>query len=374
MTDTTSKAEKLKVFADFDMLNRDILMNVLEKHLQRGYMLKHSNQVIGLLTFEPVAEGKNVTYAVIRPALYENGGEFPKPWVKCGRMGDYMIWRSTGAAYIPKPDKDSAELERRRRNINIVQGILWLLIGVMYFATDLPIWTGSARGFSEHFDFKFLRDIFATANGVICFAAAFSKPKRDRTERGRLKYFRQYIVPYILIVLAIGLLIFVIADDMKKEKLPLPDSRLPFSEEFDSGRSAFLGKSYVARNYIYNKTSDEDYMSCFLYEAYFDGLAPKVFDEIRDKGNVYSTENYSGYPSGGFIFINPGTVYSPDISDYPYLDDIIVCEEYNKYDEKHTFGGLIVRSGKSIFGIAYYKDKFSQDEILQYLDEFFAGS
>nr|MDE7295259.1 hypothetical protein [Oscillospiraceae bacterium] len=250
MTDTTPKAEKLKVFADFDMFNRDILMNVLDEHLQKGYMLKHSAQSIGMLTFEPVTEGTRVTYAVIRAAQYSNGGEFPKPWVKCGRMGDYIIWRNMDSAFIPKPDQDPDEWERRRRNGYIIQGIMWLLLFIMYLTTDIPNIFGSARGFSKYMDFRAVRDIVMGVNGVACLGMAFSKVKRDRTERGRLKYARQYILPYIFIVLIIGLLIFALAGAKEKD-IPLPDSRLPFSEEFDN-YTCTLEHSYAADRYVYS--------------------------------------------------------------------------------------------------------------------------
>ncbi|MDE6593208.1 MAG: hypothetical protein K2K57_09125 [Oscillospiraceae bacterium] len=367
MTDTTPKAEKLRVFADFDMFNRDILMNVLEKHLQKGYMLKHSNQVIGLLTFEPVTAGDNVTYAVIRSAQYENGGILPKPWVKCGRMGDYIIWRSTSPAFIPKPDKDPAEWERRRRNGYIIQGIMWLLLFVMYLTTDIPGIFGSARGFSAYLDFRAVRDIVMGVNGVACLGMAFSKVKRDCTERGQLKYFKQYIEPYIIIVLIIGLLIFALAD-IKEKEIPLPDSRLPFSDEFDNS-TCKLKHSYAAGWYIYSNDGEGNHLCCFLYEANFSGLAQKVFGEIRENRDVKGA--YTIYPMPKYCFINY-TVFEPlDASLYRNIDEILICDEDSDFYEL-THKGLLVRSGDVIFGTSYDKENLSEKEILQYLDEFFA--
>lgn len=367
MTDAMPKTEKLRVFADFDMYNRDILLNVLEEHLQKGYMLKRSAQGIGLLTFEPAPEGARVTYAVIRAVEYSNGGELPEPWVKCGRMGDHIIWRSMSPAVIPEPDQDPAELQRKRRNGYIIQGIMWLLLCVLYLTTDIPNIFGSARGFSEYLDFRAVRDIVMGVNGVAFLGMAFSKVKRDRTERGRLKYWGQYILPYIFIVLIIGLLIFVLAGAKEKD-IPLPDSRLPFSEEFDNS-SCKLERSYAARRYIYGSNGGGNYPCCFLYEANTGGLAPKVFGEIRENIIV---GNYSMYPLPRNYFINYAVFEPLNASDYQAIDEILICDENSDIYEL-THKGLIVRSGDVIFGAAYIKDKVSEEEILQYLDEFFAN-
>nr|MDE6593207.1 hypothetical protein [Oscillospiraceae bacterium] len=126
MNETVKTSDKRCMFADFDCYNKDILLQILYRHLQKGYMLSSLKGFIGLLTFERAPVEANVTYAVIRPALYSYGGKLAEPWEKCGRIGDYIVYRSMSEAKIPEPDKDPAEVERSYKNINIFTSIMWL--------------------------------------------------------------------------------------------------------------------------------------------------------------------------------------------------------------------------------------------------------
>lgn len=359
---TKSKPEKRRVLADFDMYDRQALEETLASQLEKGCKLTRAVQILGVMTFEPIAPEEKITYAVIRPTEYENGGTLPEPWHRCGRVGGFIVYSSTGAAYIPKPDADPAEWERKRKKNALVTGLLWLLLFVLYAVVDIPDMFGSARKFSENFDFKFIRDIVYAVCGFSWLGMGLSKKKVSRKKRG---HFRLYILPWVIGLLLIGLVIFFMKLDLNKNiDIPMPDSRLPFSEETDQ---CTLTRSYTARRYVYDDTSEERYCKCFLYETKVPGLSEKLFEEIYDD---WISDRFSSYPiPNRFISCD---FERRDAGDYTALDEILFCREYEGMSGI-IYQGVIVRSGDNIFGMGYSKGDFDNSEILLYLDDFFNG-
>lgn len=361
-----SKPKKQRILADFDMYDREALEKALENRLKEGYKLTRAAQTFGVMTFEPALPEEKVTYAVIRPTEYENGGALPAPWKKCGRIGVYIIYRSSGAAYVPKPDRDAVECDRKQRKTFIIIGVLWLLMSLCYFAVDIPAMFGSARGFSEKLDFTILRDIMALICGIGNLGSGLFRGKARSAKRGRGEYFRQYILPWIIIIVILVPAGLGIAYDAGSNKeIPLP-AGLPFSEASDQ---CTFDRSYTAERYsYYDPRKETSYRSCFLYEAKVPGLAEKLFAEMRDDP---VSDHYSSYPI-------PDRFISCDFEEhstegYSHLDEILFCKEYEG-GSGNIFKGIIVRSESRIFGIGYVKDDHDDDEILRYLDEYFAGA
>ncbi len=361
MTDIVKKSGKHRMLIDFDCYNKDILLQILNEHLQKGYMLSGVNNTIGFMTFEPAPAAADVTYAVIQTGLYSKVGELVSPWEKCGRIGDYTVYRSMGTSEIPEPDTDLREWDKTYKRNLIRQGLLLLLLAILDLYSDkCRMWT--ACKFSQFFHFF---DPFA----ILCiiflaikdFAAAFKGVKRDDTKRGRSKYLRQYVIPGLWIPFILAAAILSGYDAADKDNV-LPDSRLPFSEEFSEGQ---LNGSSAARRYVFRGKEDSVYSVCLLYEARFDGLAPKVFEEIK-----------TGYGSEYPLILDFGlfnTVDTADSSAYSALDDILLLDEAaSKFNKDNK--GVIVRSGDVIFGICYNKEAVTEEDVLQYLDDFFAVS
>ncbi len=346
---------------NFNADNRDDITKVLENHLQRGYMLSRINGFTGVLAFEP-APAEGVVYALIYPKQYVNKN-LPKPWKKCGMLGEYQIWRSADLkAAVPKPDISLKEAERSQKTNYIIIAAIWLMQAVVYLSMDIPYIFSSARDFSENLNLLSLRGILCLITGIGNLGKAFkNKNAAAAKKRG---YFGQFILPWVLCLL---LTAFFIAAGFycKGGSISLPDSRLPFSEEFDSGT---FERSYAARRYEYHYALGDTYLGCFLYETDINGLAQKVMEEMREK---WFSEQYSVYPMTAFLFKDL-TAYD-DLSDYPFLDEIFLCDG-DTTDFGVTYKGVLVRSGDVIFGVWYKKDSVTESEILQYLNDFFAGS
>lgn len=361
MTDIVKKSGKHRMLIDFDCYNKDILLQILNEHLQKGYMLSGVNNTIGFMTFEPAPAAANVTYAVIQTGLYSSGGEFSEPWKKCGSIGDYAVYRSMNEAEIPEPDSDLREFDKTRKKQYIRYSLLLLLCAILEFNKDrYTMWTACkfSQSFNLFYPIAILCYIFFS---IAYFVLAFKKPKRDNTERGRSKYLRQYVIPGLWIPFVLAVAILTGYDAADKDNV-LPDSRLPFSGEFSEGQ---LNGSSAARRYVFRGKEGSVYSVCLLYEARFDGLAPKVFEEIK-----------TGYGSEYPLILDFGLFNAVDTADssaYSALDDILLLDEAtSKFNKDNK--GVIVRSGDVIFGICYNKEAVTEEYVLQYLDEFFANS
>lgn len=350
--------DPVRVIADFDMYNKDILLDILDKQRQKGYVLKKINSYFGVLTFEALSHEENIVYAVIRPLEYKNGGILSEPWRKCGRMGDYIVYSSSGYGVVPEPDQSPDDHNYFRYIIN---GILWLLIFIGWLCMDIPKIWGSAIGFSEYFGFTFIRDIFCGINAAVNFGQAFSKKNRSRAGRGRYTYARQYLLPYILVAVIIALLIAGICTVQTKE-IPIPDSRIPLSDRFDrcEQNSNFAARRY----YLSHKQTAEVYLSGFMYEYYFDGLSQKVFREIGEEQDFFRLNKKDRF------FRNYNTFEPIDPSPYNAIDEIYICGENSPvYDLVCT--GIIIRSGNIVFGISYRNNTVSDEDVLTALNDYF---
>lgn len=358
---TGSISDSVRVFADFDMYNKDILLNILDEQRQKGYVLKKTNTFFGVLTFEALSHEENIVYAVIRPSEYKNGGILPDPWRKCGRMGDYIIYRSSGYAAVPESDQSPADHMKSMKILNIINGILWMLIFIGWLCMDIPKMFGSAIGFSEYFGFTFIRDIFCGINAAAYLGKAFSKTNRSRAGRGGYTYARQYILPYIFIAAITALLIAGICTVQTKE-IPIPDSRIPLSDRFDrcEQNSNFAARRY----YLSQKQTAEVYLGGFMYKYYFDGLSQKVFREIGEEQDGFRLNKKD------IFFRNYNTFEPIDPSPYNAIDEIYICGENSTvYDLVCT--GIIIRSGNTVCGVSYRKNTVSDEDVLTALNDYF---
>ncbi|MCM1579033.1 MAG: hypothetical protein NC078_09580, partial [Ruminococcus sp.] len=145
-------------------------------------------------------------------------------------------------------------------------------------------------------------------------------------------------------------------------EITLPDSRLPYSENFSVASSDI---SFAAKRYCYGEGTTGEYYRCFLYRSNFDGLAAKVFAELPDGYG----ESYSLYPMqrwfGNFTDFEPINADS-----FGYLDEIYLCSCERDIMVVEC-SGLTVRSGEVIFGVCYDDGAVGEEEILEYLNGFF---
>ena len=192
MTDTVKTSGKRRMLANFDCYNKDILLQILYRHLQKGYMLCSLKGFIGLLTFERAPAGTDITYAVIRPALYSNGGgKLVKPWKKCGNIGDYAVYRSMSKAEIPRPDIDSADVESSNKIHYIFISLMWFFQLIVRLFMPVRS-TGDA-----------VMIILVMINTAGYMYKALIPVNRQNTRRGLLVYFWRYFLIYGLILFLI---------------------------------------------------------------------------------------------------------------------------------------------------------------------------
>lgn len=351
--------KKLRI--DFNPYNRDRLREVLDEQLTQGFKLEKAHRLLGCLTFMPVESNEVITYKIAIQQTYDS--EFSEPWIGCGTVGSWEIFRFDGDGEKPVPklteqnNMSEEQVLRKKRRSCLGYGIFFVIIGLLELGLYIPDMIKSAAYLVDWFSRIFcLSPIVSFVLGIINFVVYFANPQKkgaqDKSVWSKGKWFASRILSSISLVLTIVLIILLnFSWVINKKSITLLDERLPLSEKAETGT---VVRSLAGKIYRY------DY--AFLYDVRSEKLAERLFEEAAEN------DSYGEWNTWRFEYCNLRTEIPAD--KYENLDRILSCtEEHDFYGLKYNM--VVVLHGDQVFGYCYYKEKYAEEELLAELNDFY---
>ncbi len=126
---------------DFNPYNRDRLREVLDEQLTQGFKLEKAHSNLGYLTFTPIESNEVINYEVVCRAVYDD--YFPEPWIDCGSVSCWGIFRFDGdgekpVPETPEPAMSEEQLIRKGRRRGLVGGILIVILSLLCLGLCIP--------------------------------------------------------------------------------------------------------------------------------------------------------------------------------------------------------------------------------------------
>ncbi len=359
--------KKLRI--DFNPYNRDRLREVLDEQLSQGFKLEKAHPNLGYLTFMPVESNEVITYKIAIQQTYDS--EFSEPWIGCGTVGSWEIFRfdGDGEKHVPKLTEQNNMSEEqiffKRSKRNLVCGILLIIISLLWLGFDIPYMIKSAAylvNWLSRTDWilQFCWLVLGITNIVEYFNYPQKKGAQDKSVWSKRKWFLQYVMPWIYSGLALAFIISTIAWVLaaKEKPITLPDERLPFSEKAETGT---VTRSLAGNIYRYDGGEIYQYDRAFLYDVRSEKLAERLFEEAAED------DPYGEWQNGRFYYHDRRTEISAD--KYENLDRILSCTDDHQYDLLH--GMVMVQHGDQVLGYCYDKDEYTEEEFLAELNDFY---
>lgn len=352
--------KKLRI--DFNPYNRDKLCEVLDEQLAQGFKLDKAHPILGFLNFVPIENSEHITYKIAIQQTYDKDC-ITEPWVCCGTVGSWEIFRYNGDDEKPLPKTHGPTISeeqriRKGRKRNLVCGILIVIFALLDLGLYIPNMIRSAA---------YLVKLLATAElifpicwivmGIIYIIAYFDYPQKnaeqDKSVWSKGKWFANYILPWILTLPLIAFWIYAsIFGSPKNEKpLDLPDERLPFSEKAATGT---VVRSLAGNIYRYDRA--------FLYDVKSEKLAERLFEEVAEN------KPYGEWQIWRFENCDLRTEIPADR--YENLDRILSCTEDHDFYEL-TYKMVVVQREGQVFRYCYDKEEYTDEEFLAELNEFY---
>ncbi len=353
---------------DFNPRNRDRLCEVLDEQLTQGFKLEKAHPNLGYLTFMPFESNEVINYEVVCRPAYDD--YFPEPWIDCGSVSCWGIFRFDGdgekpVPETPEPTMSEEQLIRKGRKRGLVCGILFVILGLLYLGLYIPEMIKSAA-FLVNWLAKsdWLMLIMCLAMGICHIEDYFHYPQKevvqDKSVWSKRKWFSAYILPWIFVVLVFALMILTLSFGWLKNEKPitLPDERLPFSERAENGT---VVRSLAGNIYRYDVGEIYQYDRAFLYDVRSEKLAERLFEEAAED------KPYGEWQTGRFYYHNHRTEISAD--KYENLDRILSCTDDHTYELLH--GMVMVQRGDQVLGYCYDKEEYTEEEFLAELNDFY---
>ncbi len=351
---------------DFNPRNRDRLCEVLDEQLSQGFKLEKAHSNLGYLTFMPFESNEVINYEVVCRAVYDD--YFPEPWIDCGSVSCWGIFRFDGdgekpVPETPEPAMSEEQLIRKGRRRVLVTAITDMALAILNLVLYLPEIINSAAFLVGEYmpNGRWFVPLCFLAAGILGFIQYFENKKdtQNKSVWSKRKWFSQYVLPWIFVVPFIVLMIFVFFRLGKNEKpIALPDERLPFSERAEYGT---VVRSLAGNIYRYDGGEIYQYDRAFLYDVRSEKLAERLFEEAAED------KNYGEWQNGRFYYHNHRTEISAD--KYENLDRILSCADDQPYELLH--GMVVVLRGDQVLGYCYDKEEYTEEEFLAELNDFY---
>ncbi len=351
--------KKLRI--DFNPYNRDRLREVLDEQLSQGFKLEKAHRLLGYLTFTSIESNEVINYEVICRPAYDD--YFPEPWIDCGSVSCWGIFRFDGdgekpVPETPEPTLSEEQLIRKGRRRGLVGGILIVILNLLCLGLYIPDMIKSAAFLMIWLARPDLIIQFGwLALGIIYIVEYFHYPQKevvqDKSVWSKKKWFSTYILPWIFTALVFALMILTLSFGWLKNEKPidLPDERLPFSERAENGT---VVRSLAGKIYRYN--------CAFLYDVRSEKLAERLFEEAAED------DPYGEWQTAPFVNCDLRAEIPAD--KYENLDRILSCVENYDFVEL-TYDMVIVLHGDQVFGCCYDKEKYTEEEFLAELNDFY---
>ncbi len=354
---------------DFNPRNRDRLCEVLDEQLSQGFKLEKAHPNLGYLTFMPFESNEVINYEVVcRPACDDY---FPEPWIDCGSVSCWGIFRFDGdgekpVPTVPEPTMSEEQVFRKGRKRKLVCGILFIILGLLYLGLYIPEMIKSAAflvNWLARLDWLML--IMLLVAGICHIEDYFHYPQKeaaqDKSVWSKGKWFSAYILPWIFTALVFALMILTLSFGWLKNEKPivLPDERLPFSEKAETGT---VVRSLAGNVYRYDGGNNHRYDNAFLYDVRSEKLAERLFEEAAEN------KSYGEWDTWNFKFCNFRTEIPAD--KYENLDRILSCMENDDFYDL-IYGMVVVLRGDQVFGCCYDKEEYTEEEFLAKLNDFY---
>jgi len=347
---------------NFNPYNRDKLCEVLDEQLSQGFKLNKAHPVLGFLGFVPIESSENITYKIAIQQTYDKDC-ITEPWVCCGTVGSWEIFRYNGDDEKPLPKThgptiSEEQLIRKGRKRSLVCGIIMIAFTLLALGFYIPDMIKSAAYMvNELTRGMWILPICWLGMGIIRIVEYFDYPQKNAAQDNSVwskgKWFSQYVLPWIIAVPIIILIIFYWDfEDLNKGKpLDLPDERLPFSEKAETG---VVVKTLAGNIYRYD--------AAFLYDVRSEKLAERLFEEAAED------DPHGDWHSRRFVNCDLRTEIPAD--KYENLDRILSCTEDHEFYEL-TYNMVVALRGEQVFGYCYDKEEYTEEEFLAELNDFY---
>ena len=355
---------------DFNPYNRDRLREVLDEQLSQGFKLNRAHPNLGYLTFMPIESNEVINYEVVCRPAYDD--YFPEPWIDCGSVSYWGIFRFDGDGEkpfprVPEPTMSEEQYIRKCRKRKLVCGILFIILGLLYLGLYIPEMIKSAAFLVSWLArADWLMPIVWLVAGICHIDDYFHYPQKktaqDNTVLSKRKWFATYVLSWIFTALVFALIFLALIFGWGKNEKPIdPGERLPFSEKADKrlpfpekAETGTVVRSLAGKIYRYNHA--------FLYDVRSEKLAERLFEEAAED------KPYGEWRTRRFVNCDIRTEISAD--KYENLDRMLSCTEDHDFYEL-TYNMVVVLHGDEVFGYCYDKEEYTEEEFLTELNNFY---